>query len=317
MSDKKTNIPAWMVTYADLMSLLLCFFVLLLSFAEIDADKFRRIAGELSKAFGVQRDIEAMQIPKGTSAALDKFSPAVPDRTLINEIRQRTMTEQSQLESMRQILEQQRRQQTRELAEEVRALLDETGNSEVTQVEVDGFRVVVRIEERGSFMSGSATVTPSFATLLVDMADIFAGLPGTVAIEGHTDNVPIQTSRFESNWDLSAMRAASVANVLLTDEALEAERILVQGFADTEPRASNDTPEGRAENRRVEINIDLSEAIEERGQRQLDALREAEEQASSEATDSAQGDAFEMLESVVTDDGKERLQPIYPLPPKV
>lgn len=315
MSDKKTNIPAWMVTYADLMSLLLCFFVLLLSFAEIDADKFRRIAGELSKAFGVQRDIEAMQIPKGTSAALDKFSPAVPDRTLINEIRQRTMKEQSQLESMRQILEQQRRQQTRELAEEVRALLDETGNSEVTQVEVDGFRVVVRIEERGSFMSGSATVTSSFATLLVDMADIFAGLPGTVAIEGHTDNVPIQTSRFESNWDLSAMRAASVANVLLTDEALEAERILVQGFADTEPRASNDTPEGRAENRRVEINIDLSEAIEERGQRQLDALREVEGQTSSEATDSAQGNTFEMLESVTTDDGTERLQPINPLFP--
>jgi len=94
-----------MVTYADLMSLLLCFFVLLLSFAEIDVDKFRRIAGELSKAFGVQRDIEAMQIPKGTSAALDRFSPAVPDRTLLDEIRQRTMEEQSQLESMRQILE--------------------------------------------------------------------------------------------------------------------------------------------------------------------------------------------------------------------
>lgn len=316
MSDKKTNIPAWMVTYADLMSLLLCFFVLLLSFAEIDADKFRRIAGELSKAFGVQRDIEAMQIPKGTSAALDSFSPAVPDRTLINEIRQRTMKEQSQLESMRQILEQQRRQQTRELAEEVRALLDETGNSEVTQVEVDGFRVVVRIEERGSFMSGSATVTSSFATLLVDMADIFAGLPGTVAIEGHTDNVPIQTSRFESNWDLSAMRAASVANVLLTDEALEAERILVQGFADTEPRASNDTPEGRAENRRVEINIDLSEAIEERGQRQLDALREPDEQASSEADSTAQGDTAEILESVITDDGEERLAPVNPLFPE-
>ena len=317
MSDKKTNIPAWMVTYADLMSLLLCFFVLLLSFSEIDAEKFRRLAGELSNAFGVQRDIEAMQIPKGTSAALDKFSPAVPDRTLINEIRQRTMTEHSQLESMREILEQQRRQQTRELAQDVRNPLDETGHSDVTQVEVDGFRVVIRIEERGSFMSGSSAVTPSFATLLVDMADIFAELPGTIAIEGHTDNVPIRTSRFESNWDLSAMRAASVANVLLTHDTLEAERILVQGFADTEPRGANDTPEGRAQNRRVEINIDLSEAIEERGQRQLDALRESEEQASSASIDSAQGDTFEMLESVTTDDGNERLQPTNPLFPEL
>jgi len=316
MSNKKSNIPQWMVTYADLMSLLLCFFVLLLSFAEIDADKFRRIAGELSKAFGVQRDIEAMQIPKGTSAALDKFSPAVPDRTLINEIRQRTMEEQPQLESMRQILEQQRRQQTKELAEKIRALLEETGNSEVTHVEVDGFRVVIRIEERGSFMSGSSNVTPSFATLLVDMANIFAGLPGTVAIEGHTDNVPIQTSRFESNWDLSAMRAASVANVLLTDETLKAERVLVQGFADTEPRASNDTSEGRAQNRRVEINIDLSEAIEERGRRQLDALREADGQASAGADGSAEGGNFEMLESVTAANGEERLEPVNPLFPE-
>ncbi|WP_235936935.1 OmpA family protein [Vreelandella azerica] len=290
------------------------FFVLLLSFAEIDADKFRRIAGELSKAFGVQRDIEAMQIPKGTSAALDKFSPAVPDRTLLDEIRQRTMEEQSQLESMRQILEQQRRQQTRELAEEIRALLDETGNSEVTQVEVDGFRVVIRIEERGSFMSGSSNVTMSFATLLADMAAIFAGLPGTVAIEGHTDNVPIRTARFESNWDLSAMRAASVANVLLTDDELSPERILVQGFADTEPRASNDTPEGRAQNRRVEINIDLSEAIEQRGQRELDALRQAEEPQTGVSNN--QEETFEILDDAAIRNGEEVIEPRSPLFPQ-
>lgn len=314
MSKKKSNIPQWMVTYADLMSLLLCFFVLLLSFAEIDADKFRRIAGELSKAFGVQRDIEAMQIPKGTSAALDKFSPAVPDRTLLDEIRQRTMEEQSQLESMRQIIEQQRRQQTRELAEEIRALLDETGNSEVTQVEVDGFRVVIRIEERGSFMSGSANVTESFAILLSDMAEIFAGLPGTVAIEGHTDDVPIRTARFESNWDLSAMRAASVANVLLVNDELSPERILVQGFADTEPRASNDTPEGRAQNRRVEINIDLSEAIEERGQRELDALRQAEEPQTG--VNNNQEETSEMLDDAAIQDGEEVIEPLSPLFPQ-
>lgn len=286
MSKKSgSNVPSYMVTYADLMSLLLCFFVLLLSFSEVDAQKFRTIAGELSKAFGVQRDIPAQQIPKGTSAALDEFSPAVPDRTLLDEIRQRTMEEQPHLESMRQILEAQRRQQTMEVAEEIRALLDDTGNSEVTSVEVDGFRVVIRIQERGSFMSGSDDVTPSFAELLVDMSDIFIGLPGTVAIEGHTDNVPINTARFESNWDLSAMRAASVANTLLQNEELAAERLVVQGFAYTEPRASNDTPEGRAENRRVEINIDLSEAIEERGERSVNELTAEEAESSAPMQD--------------------------------
>lgn len=324
MSKKKSNIPQWMVTYADLMTLLLCFFVLLLSFAEVDADKFRRIAGELSKAFGVQRDIEAMQIPKGTSAALDQFSPAVPDRTLLDEIRQRTMEQQPHLESMRQILEAQRRQKTLEVAEEIRTLLEDTGNSEVTSVEVDGFRVVIRIQERGSFMSGSDNVTSSFADLLVDMSDIFAGLPGTVAIEGHTDNVPIRTARFESNWDLSAMRSASVANILLLNDELAADRLVVQGFADTEPRASNDTEEGRAQNRRVEINIDLSEATEERGERHIDELAANNEPENSLLNVAPPESSGEILDDLTSQDATqeqientvqetvERLNPFFP-----
>jgi chemotaxis protein MotB len=320
---KKSNVPSYMVTYADLMSLLLCFFVLLLSFSEVDAQKFRSIAGELSKAFGVQRDIEAMQIPKGTSAALDQFSPAVPDRTLLDEIRQQTMEEQPHLESMRQILEAQRRQQTLEVAEEIRTLLEDTGNSEVTSVEVDGFRVVIRIQERGSFMSGSDNVTASFAELLVDMSDIFTGLPGTVAIEGHTDNVPIRTARFDSNWDLSAMRSASVANILLLNDELAADRLVVQGFADTEPRASNDTAEGRAKNRRVEINIDLSEATEERGERRIDELAPSEPpnallnvappQDSGEILDdlTSEDATQEQIENAIQETA-ERINPFFP-----
>lgn len=278
-----SNIPPWMLTYADLMTLLLCFFVLLLSFAEIDADKFRRIAGELSQAFGVQRDIEAMQIPKGTSAALDKFSPAVPDRTLLDEIRQKTMEEDPQLEAMRDRLETRRKAQTRDVAKQLRELLEESGNNDVTHVEVDGFRVVIRIEEKGTFMSGSDRVTGTFETLLEDMSGIFVGLPGTVSIDGHTDNLPIHTPRFSSNWDLSALRAASVANILQRNRELQPERLLVQGFADTNPRASNDTAEGREKNRRVEITIDLSEATEERGSRNMETLREAPAAAESAA----------------------------------
>ncbi|MYL22492.1 flagellar motor protein MotB [Vreelandella massiliensis] len=320
---KKSNVPSYMVTYADLMSLLLCFFVLLLSFSQVDAQKFRTIAGELSKAFGVQREIEAQQIPKGTSAALDQFSPAVPDRTLLDEIRQRTMEEQPNLESMRQILEAKRRQQTLEVAQEIRTLLEDTGNSEVTSVEVDGFRVVIRIQERGSFMSGSDTVTPSFAELLADMSEIFVGLPGTVAIEGHTDNVPINTARFESNWDLSAMRAASVANLLLQNEQLAPDRLLVQGFADTEPRATNETAEGRAQNRRVEINIDLSEATEERGERSMDELA-ADAPPEPLLDVSPPEDSADMLEELTTEEASqerveesieetvERFNPFFP-----
>ena len=273
MAQKQTNIPAWMVTYADLMSLLLCFFVLLLSFAEIDAQKFRRVADELSKAFGVQRDIEAMQVPMGTSATLQHFSPATPDRTLIEEVRQRTMQQQPQLESMRNMLETQQRQRSLQVASSVEALLESSLPDGVAEIEIDEFRVVVRIAENGTFGSGTATVTPAFSSLLQELAVLLGDLTGTVSIDGHTDNVPIRTAQFRSNWDLSAMRAASVANVLAETGEMSPERLLIQGFAETRPLASNDTPEGRAANRRVELTIDASAPFEERGERSLDALQ--------------------------------------------
>lgn len=280
MAQKQTNIPAWMVTYADLMSLLLCFFVLLLSFAEIDAQKFRRVADELSKAFGVQRDIEAMQIPMGTSAVMQNFSPATPDRTLIEEVRQRTMQQQPQLESMRSMLETQQRQRSLQVAGSVESLLEDALPEGVAEITVDEYRVVVRIAENGTFDSGTATVTPAFASLLQELAVLLGELTGTVSIDGHTDDVPIRTAQFRSNWDLSAMRAASVANVLVDSGAIAPERLIIQGFAETRPLAANDTPEGRAANRRVEVTIDASAPFDDRGERSMQSLQASASEAS-------------------------------------
>lgn len=287
MAQKQTNIPAWMITYADLMSLLLCFFVLLLSFAEIDAEKFRRVADELSKAFGVQREVEATQVPMGTSAVKQHFSPAVPDRTLLDEVRQQTMQQRPQLESMRDSQEAQRHLQSHQLAQNVEKLLETSLPEGATEIDIDQFRVVVRISENGTFGSGNATVTSAFEDLLQSLATLLADVPGTISIDGHTDDVPIRTSQFRSNWDLSAMRAASVANVLTATGALAPERLIVQGFADTRPLASNLTNEGRAENRRVELMIDLDAAVEERGERSVESLQPV----SSDPLESAETDS--------------------------
>lgn len=272
MAQKQTNIPAWMITYADLMSLLLCFFVLLLSFAEIDAEKFRRVADELSKAFGVQRDVEAMQVPMGTSAVKQHFSPAVPDRTLLDEVRQQTTQQKPQLETRQNLLETQRHLQSIQLAQEVEKLLETSLPEGAAEITLHQSRVVVRISENGTFGSGNATVTPAFEDVLQSLATLLADVPGTITIDGHTDDVPISTSQFRSNWDLSAMRAASVANVFTATGELEPKRFIVQGFADTRPLASNLTNEGRAENRRVELMIDLDPSVEERGERSAQSL---------------------------------------------
>ncbi|WP_394424052.1 flagellar motor protein MotB [Vreelandella stevensii] len=262
MAKRKSNIPAWVVTYADLMSLLLCFFVLLLSFAEIDAQKFRRVAESLSEAFGVQRDIEAMQIPMGTSAVMQHFSPATPDRTLIEEVRQRTQQPQPQLETMRTVLENQQRQRTLQIANSIEKLLATALSEGGVEVEVEEARIIIRVAENGTFGSGTATVTPAFASLLVELSSLLSGLSGTLSVHGHTDNVPIRTAQFRSNWDLSAMRAASVANVLIEDGNMAPERLIIQGFAETRPVASNTTSDGRAANRRVELLIDASAPVE-------------------------------------------------------
>jgi|SRR5690606_25096766 chemotaxis protein MotB len=247
--------PAWVVTFADLMSLLMCFFVLLLSFSEIDAQKFRQIAGELSQAFGVQRDVPVEDVPTGSSIA---FSELLAESGSAMAALERTDAER--------------------LTEATAAALRESLAHELRQGQIQldegPRRLVLRVQEQGSFPSGSASVTPAFEDLLRRMAGVLARVPGVLTIEGHTDDVPIRNERFESNWDLSAARAAAVANTLLRHAEIDPARLQVQGHAETRPRESNDSPEQRARNRRVEIIIDQSGDLDDL-QRELERLREA------------------------------------------
>ncbi|MDL2197759.1 flagellar motor protein MotB [Halopseudomonas aestusnigri] len=269
--DDSPGIPAWVMTFADLMSLLMCFFVLLLSFSEIDAQKFKQIAGELSAAFGVQREVPALEIPMGTSPIFDKFSPGKPEPTPVDSVRQQTTEQDPKLETLREELEADVQKQVQDTTKEqidtsmdaLRDVLENELAQGRLQLENDRKRIIIRVEEKGSFPSGSAEMTPEFQDMLDRIATVLAELPGEITIEGHTDNIPINTSRFQSNWDLSAARASSVANALLYNETIKPERMRVQGYAETRPRASNEWPETRALNRRVEIILDLSGSIEE------------------------------------------------------
>jgi len=267
--EEKPGIPAWVVTFADLMSLLMCFFVLLLSFSEIDAMKFKQIAGELSKAFGVQRDIPALEIPMGTSPIFDKFSPAPPEPTLVNEIKQTTTDQQPELQTLKSPTEDALETAAKESLESNTSSIQEVLEDAIkdgritVEADLDKHRIVIRVEEKGSFPSGSAELTWEFEGLLLEMAKVLADMPGELTVEGHTDDVPIRTARFYSNWDLSAARAAAVANALLATGGVKATRLAVKGLADTEPRVNNNSSENRAKNRRVEIIIDMSEPLEE------------------------------------------------------
>jgi chemotaxis protein MotB len=287
--DESTGAPPWMATFADLMSLLLSFFVLLLSFSEMDVEKYKQIAGSMKFAFGVQNEIKVDDIPKGTSVIAREFSPGKPEPTIMDTINQ--VTEQSTKNSLqvgnpeapeldaeqtRELLEKKVEallEETREDAEELRETLAEEVQTGKVDIETEGRSIIVRIRENGSFPSGSATLNDEFLPVMARLREALLEIPGTIAVEGHTDDVPISGGRFRSNWDLSASRALSVTHELLTSGELSNDRMMVVGYAETEPFTNNESPEGRAMNRRVELVI--RQSLEDSRQQDLEVIRKA------------------------------------------
>ena len=186
---------------------------------------------------------------------------------MVNEVKQTTTEEDPELQTLKSptdmAVEAAMNDQMQETMDDILKVLEPAIADGRINVSQDQRRIVIRVEEKGSFPSGSAQLTWEFEGLLLDMAEVLSGIPGELTIEGHTDNVPIRTDRFYSNWDLSAARAAAVANVLVARDQVEPTRLSVTGLADTEPRVPNTSLENRARNRRVEIIIDLSGPLQE------------------------------------------------------
>ncbi len=273
------GLPGWLATFGDLMSLLMCFFVLLLSFSEMDVLKFKQLAGSMREAFGVQTQVKVEDIPKGTSIIAQEFSPGRPEPTPLNEVRQMTLNNDlqtldvrtkegeseisdnfqgetaEQLQQMLQQLEDQAEAEAKkEAVEFAAALRQEIGQGSV-EIDTDGRKIVIRVKEKGSFDSGSAELKFAYIPVIAKIRDVLLNVKGKVAIEGHTDNIPVSGGLYESNWGLSTARALAVAHELFADPRIDQSRFTIIGFADTKPLAPNNTSENRSMNRRVEIVI--------------------------------------------------------------
>ncbi len=267
------GVPAWVMTFADLMTLLMCFFVLLLAFSEMDVAKFKQLSGSMKEAFGVQSEIDVRTIPKGTSVVAQEFSPGKPEPTALNEVRQFTIdSNRNTLDVLDRELKEIK--ETREHARRLRLALKKEIEEGSVAIRTEGMKVIVHITEQASFDSGFADVKPEFIPVLDKIAGMIDSNSGDITISGHTDDVPISNSKFRSNWDLSTARAVSVAHELLNKADLDPERVTVTGHADTRPLAPNDTTEHRANNRRVDISIVRGKEIDQ--MRSLSILESAE-----------------------------------------
>jgi chemotaxis protein MotB len=272
--EQSPGIPAWMATFADLMSLLMCFFVLLLSFSEMDVVKYKQVAGSMKNAFGVQNQVKVVDIPKGTSIIAQEFSPGKPKPSQIKTINQvTTETTKASLSvgnpdaakldiEEREVAERVLQEKLIELTakteadtENLREILRHDIRDGKIDIESQGSVITIRIREQGSFPSASATLNPDFKPVMETLRDALVDINGTISVEGHTDNIPIISGSFRSNWGLSSSRALSVTHELLKDTVLDDKRFVVVGHADTQPFGPNDSSQSRAQNRRVEVVI--------------------------------------------------------------
>ena len=281
------GLPAYMGTFADLMSLLMCFFVLLLSFAEMDALKYKMVVKSLDNAFGVQREVAANKIPKGTSIIAQEFSPGEPWPTPLKEVRQDTIDETRDALKVQMDAEAVAKQEAEALAEEAEKF-KEALEGEIAEglidVETQLQRIVIRIREKGSFPSGDARLNRDFVPILDKIHDVLLNTDGKIAVAGHTDNIPISTPRYRSNWELSTSRATSVVHEFLKTGEIPADRFVLEGYAETQPLMQNDTSKHRAKNRRVEI-IVLKFSVKEALTQSIEQLNKNYESVEGQITD--------------------------------
>lgn len=290
--------PLWLATFADLMSLLMCFFILLLAFSELDVMKFKQIAGSMKYAFGVQNKVEVKDIPKGTSVIALEFRPGRPESTPIEIINQQTteMTEpmlefQAGDDSSAGGVQQQRGEQrggesssTAQEQEEAKSAESEAERSAQEQINqqvkkmaqelnkeiVDGAieieslgqQIIIRIREKGAFASGSGFLQPRFKPIVKRVGALLKDVPGIVTVSGHTDDWNIANELYSSNWDLSSKRAVAVAHEMIKVKGFDQQRLKVVGMASSAPLVENNSQTNRARNRRVEIAIEQGKAKE-------------------------------------------------------
>ncbi len=234
--------PEWMVTFGDLMSLLLCFFVLLLSFSQMDAAKFKELSGSLEKAFGVQRVLPAYEMPKGMTLIARDFDQAFVQQAILGGSKEGDPLE----EAIKDMLK-----ESEEALQELLELLEEQG---LAEVEGDGLdQIVMRLLGNTTFDSGQASIKPAMVPVLDIIGETIGNTKRDILVAGHSDNIPLRGGPFGSNLGLSAARAAAVADFFLLQGHVPPDKIATLAFGEYRPLVPNDTRENRARNRRVEI----------------------------------------------------------------
>lgn len=237
---RKSNISRdrWLVSYADFMTLLFGLFVVLFAFARADQKKQVQVTESIDTAFRALGIFSSAASKPSKDGAAGTDQPAIPMNVIMGE-------DVLAPARVKDDLEQIHRELTQTLSNQVA--------SHTVSIKMGRDGLVISLREAGFFSSGSALPKPETLPTLRRIATALGRTPYDLRIEGHTDNIPIHTAEFDSNWELSSARATRIARVFLDLRTITPERISAAGYAEFHPVASNDTAEGRGENRRVDL----------------------------------------------------------------
>jgi len=266
--DEHMNHEAWAIPYGDLVTLLLAFFVVMYAISSVNEGKYRVLSDSLFAAFrGAPRTMEPIQVgEKQVGSGADVKTTLVEQamiegqpRSLLTPVPVKTglptrPARAHEAHTDLSPLQQRRALALQRVADEVERAMDDLVKAKMVVVRRSDFWIEVEIQTDILFPSASAQLSPSAVGVIERLGAALAPYPNPIRVEGHTDNLPIRTVAFFSNWELSAARAGSVVRVL-ESKGLAAERLAVIGYGEHRPVKSNDTPEGRNANRRVVLVI--------------------------------------------------------------
>jgi len=214
--------PFWMTTFSDMVTLLMVFFILLLSFSTIQLDKFKG----------------AMSSMKGALGIMPEMGSAIPEPHI--NFNERQTVQHTDITKK---------------AEELESEIEKKNLSDAIQLEVTKEGVHIRLGDKVLFRSGQANIKANAFPILKEIAGMIEGENTEVDVEGHTDNIPIHTKKYPSNWELSTARAMSVVRYFHQAEGIDAAQLAAVGHGEFRPLLPNTTSKNRAKNRRVEIYI--------------------------------------------------------------
>ncbi|MCQ6266970.1 flagellar motor protein MotB [Fictibacillus sp. WQ 8-8] len=232
---------SWLIPYSDMLTLLLALFIVLFAMSEVDASKFKQMASTFRSQFSGGTGVMEEQAPISSTE-----STPLPKKEKIVQL---SIQEKERMEKAKEELE-----SLHKVQKKIDSFIKDKHLSKSLQTKLTENGLLITILDNALFDSGSATVKTESVSIGKDLSKLLVtNPPRNIIIAGHTDNVPIETAKYKSNWELSAMRAINFMQIMMKNPHLSPQTLSASGYGEYRPRASNKTAQGKAKNRRVEV----------------------------------------------------------------